>query len=112
VSLQVSLIRRYSAVINALPSHTHGDPKDCITGLLAPLNDGKISIYNSVLQSVVRSLRIWVILVGSRREEIVIIIIAYGLRHNLDKDLIETGMWPSYIIIINTFEGRRSRPST
>jgi hypothetical protein len=36
VILQVSLICRYSTVINALPSHTHKGPKDCITGLLTP----------------------------------------------------------------------------
>jgi hypothetical protein len=112
VILQVSLVCRCSTVMNALSSHTHGGPKGCITGLLTPLNDGETSTHGLVLQSVVRSLRIWVVLVGSRREEMVMITIAYGLRHDLDKDLIEAGMWPPYTIIINTFEGRRCRPST
>jgi hypothetical protein len=92
-------------------SYTHKSPTSCISGFLTPQNHGKIFTHGPILQSFVRSVRVSEGLAGSRREEIIMITIVYGLRYNLDESLIEIGIWPSYNII-NTrasvdHEGRR-----
>jgi hypothetical protein len=87
---QASFVRCLLAIIYILPFHTHGNPTGYISDLLIPLNHGKISIHNPVLQPFVRLVRIKKSLAGAKKEEIVIIIIIYGLRYNLDEDYIKT----------------------
>jgi hypothetical protein len=106
---QASFVRCLLAVIYILPFHTHGSPTGCISDLLTPLNHGKTSIHDPVLQPFVRLVRIKKGLAGARREEIVMIIIIYGLRYNLDEDYIKTEIWSPYNII-TTVVRRHCKP--
>jgi hypothetical protein len=108
---QVSFIRSLLAVIYTLPSHTHESPTGYIPGLLTPLNHGKTSIHDPVLQPFVRLVKVKEGLAGARKKEIIMVTVTHDFRYNLDEDYIKTGMWSPYNIITAVVK-RRCRPGT